>query len=35
MKSRHKWLIAVGLLITIAAWVAWTLLVAETDVLPQ
>jgi len=35
IKSRHRWLIAVGLLITIAAWLAWTLLTAESDLLPR
>jgi hypothetical protein len=35
IKSHHKWLIAVALLITIAAWIAWTLLTAESDILPR
>jgi hypothetical protein len=37
MKTRHKWLVAIGLLITIAAWCAWTYLSAESDlgVVPQ
>jgi hypothetical protein len=34
IKSRHKWMIAIALLITVAAWLAWTLLTAETDLLP-
>lgn len=34
-KTRHKWLVAMGLLITVAAWLAWTLLTAESDVAPQ
>ena len=35
MKTRHKWLVAIGLLITIVAWLAWTLLTAESDIAPQ
>jgi multisubunit Na+/H+ antiporter MnhE subunit len=35
MKTRHKWLLAMALLISIAAWLAWTLLTAESDVAPQ
>jgi hypothetical protein len=33
IKTRHKWIIAIALLIAIAAWLAWTLLTAETDLL--
>ena len=32
MKTRHKWLLAVALLVTIAAWFAWTWLTAESDI---
>ncbi len=32
MKRHHKVLLAVGLLITIVAWFAWTYLTAESDV---
>ena len=32
MKTRHKWMLAVALLITIVAWFAWTWLTAESDV---
>jgi hypothetical protein len=32
MKRHHKWILAVGLLITIVAWFAWTYLTAESDV---
>lgn len=35
MKTRHKWLVAIALLISVAAWLAWTLLTAESDVAPQ
>ena len=35
MKTRHKWLVAIGLLIAVVGWLAWTLLTAESDVAPQ
>ncbi len=35
MKRHHKWLIAIGLLVAIGAWLAWTLLTAESDIKPQ
>jgi hypothetical protein len=35
MKTHHKWLIAIGLLATVLAWFAWTLLTAESDIGPQ
>jgi hypothetical protein len=35
MKRQHKWLLAVGLLVMLVAWLAWTLLSAESDLAPQ
>jgi hypothetical protein len=35
MKTRHKWLIALALAISVAAWLAWTMLSAESDLAPQ
>jgi len=35
MKTHHKWLLAIALVISIAAWLAWTLLSAESDLAPQ
>ncbi len=32
MKSRHKWLVAIGLVIMVVAWFAWTWLTAESDI---
>lgn len=32
LKKRHKWMLAVGLLLMIVAWFAWTYLTAESDV---
>jgi hypothetical protein len=31
---RHKRLFAIGLAVTIAAWLAWTLLLVDADVAP-
>lgn len=31
LKGRHKGLVAFGLILMIAAWLSWTLLLAETD----
>jgi hypothetical protein len=35
MKTHHKWLLAIALAISIAAWLAWTMLSAESDLAPQ
>jgi hypothetical protein len=35
MKTRHKWLLAIALAVTVAAWLAWTMLTAERDLAPQ
>ena len=35
MKTRHKWLVAIALVISVAAWLAWTMLTAESDLAPQ
>ena len=35
MKRHHKWLVAIGLLVTAGAWLAWMLLTAESDIAPQ
>jgi hypothetical protein len=35
IKPRHKWLLAVGLLLTITAWLAWIVLTAESDLMPN
>ncbi len=32
VKTRHKWMLAVALLIAIVAWFAWTWLTAASDV---
>lgn len=35
MKTRHKWLVAIGLGIAVVGWLAWTLLSAESDLAPH
>ncbi len=35
MKTHHKWLLAIALLVSVAAWLAWTMLTAESDLAPQ
>ncbi len=35
MKTHHKWLLAIALAVSIAAWLAWTMLTAESDLKPQ
>jgi hypothetical protein len=35
MKTRHKWLLGIALVVSIAAWLAWTMLSAESDLAPQ
>jgi hypothetical protein len=35
MKTRHKWLLAIALLVSVAAWLAWTMLTAESDLAPH
>jgi hypothetical protein len=31
MLTRHRWLAALGLLIAVAAWLAWTMLTVDAD----
>jgi hypothetical protein len=35
MKTRHKWLLAIAIVVSVAAWLAWTMLTAESDLAPQ
>jgi hypothetical protein len=35
MKTHHKWLLAIAIAISVAAWLAWTMLSAESDLAPQ
>jgi len=35
IKTRHKWLVAIGLLIAVAGWLAWTMSSAESDLAPR
>lgn len=32
MKTHHKWMIGIGLVLMVAGWIAWTLLTAESDI---
>ncbi len=35
MKTRHKWLLAIAIVVSVAAWLAWTMLTAESDLAPH
>jgi len=35
MKTHHKWMIAIALAVSVAAWLAWTMLTAESDLAPH
>jgi len=31
MRRRHRWLVALGLLLAVVGWLAWTILVTESE----
>ena len=35
MKTHHKWLLAIAIAVSVAAWLAWTMLSTESDLAPQ
>jgi hypothetical protein len=34
LKRRHKWMLAGAMLLSIAAWLAWTMLSVQSDLAP-